>query len=320
MTATPLTETPLPRAEALRPPEPAEHPAGRRNRRVDALTATLFVSPAMLAFFVFVIIPAIGGLLLAFFEWDLFGTPVFVGLDNITRMFVDPDMWQALGVTVIFVVMGVIPTIIVGFVLAVVVNSNMPGVAAWRVLYFTPMIASAAVAGIIWVNLYNGRSGLVNQFLALFGVDGPNWLSDPTWARPALVVMMIWGALPIVIILYLAGLQRVPEDIYAAASLDGAGKWRQLWSMTWPNVWSTTLLVAVLQAVGFISGSFEIALIMTDGGPLGTTQSLALYSYKVAFSERDIGYGSALSLFQLVLLIVIVVVARMVTRFRKERS
>jgi multiple sugar transport system permease protein len=320
VTATPLTETPLPRAEALRPPEPAEHPSGRRNRRVDALTATLFVSPAMLAFFVFVIIPAIGGLLLAFFEWDLFGVPVFVGLDNITRMFVDPDMWQALGVTVLFVIMGVIPTIIVGFVLAVVVNSNMPGVAAWRVLYFTPMIASAAVAGIIWVNLYNGRSGLVNQFLALFGIDGPNWLSDPTWARPALVIMMIWGALPIVIILYLAGLQRVPEDIYAAASLDGAGKWRQLWSMTWPNVWSTTLLVAVLQAVGFISGSFEIALIMTDGGPLGTTQSLALYSYKVAFSERDIGYGSALSLFQLVLLIVIVVLARVVTRFRKERS
>lgn len=319
MTATPVKETP-PRADVSLPSEPTAHPAGRKNRRVDALTATLFVSPAMLGFFIFVIVPAIGGLVLAFFEWDLFGAPVFVGLDNIIRMFTDPDMWQALGVTVLFVVMGVIPTIIVGFVLAVVVNSNMPGVAAWRVLYFTPMIASAAVAAIIWVNLYNGRSGLVNQFLALFGIDGPNWLSDPTWARPALVIMMIWGALPIVIILYLAGLQRVPEDIYAAASLDGAGKWRQLWSMTWPNVWSTTVLVAVLQAVGFISGSFEIALIMTDGGPLGTTQSLALYAYKVAFTERDIGYGSALSLFQLVLLIVIVLLSRAVVRFRKERS
>lgn len=320
MTATELTQAPLPRVDTPGPPHRTEHPSGRRNRRVDAITATIFVSPAMLAFLVFVIIPAIGGLLLAFFEWDLFGTPVFVGLDNITRMFVDPDMWQALGVTALFVVLGVMPTIIVGFVLAVVVNSNMPGVAAWRVLYFTPMIASAAVAAIIWANLYNGRSGLVNQVLAVFGIDGPNWLSDPTWALPALVLMMIWGALPIVIILYLAGLQRVPEDIYAAASLDGAGKWRQLWSMTWPNVWSTTLLVAVLQAVGFISGSFEIALIMTDGGPLGTTQSLALYSYKAAFAERDIGYGSALALFQLVLLILIVAVARVVTRLRKERS
>lgn len=320
MTAPPLTKTSPPSADATRPIEPAAHPSGRRNRRVDALTATLFVSPAMIGFFVFVIVPAVGGLVLAFFEWDLFGTPVFVGLDNIVRLFTDPDMWQALGVTVLFVVMGVIPTIIIGFLLAVVVNSNMPGIGVWRVLYFTPMIASAAVAAIIWVNLYNGRSGLVNQFLALFGVDGPNWLSDPTWARPALVIMMIWGALPIVIILYLAGLQRVPEDIYAASSLDGAGKWRQLWSMTWPNVWGTTMLIAVLQAVGFVSGSFEIALIMTDGGPLGTTQSLALYSYKVAFSQRDIGYASALSLFQLVLIIAIVLLSRAIIRTRKERS
>lgn len=315
-----MTVTPSRPVEPPRQAEPAERSPGRKDRRGDALVAALFVSPAMLAFTVFVIVPALGGLVLAFFEWDLFGTPVFVGLDNLARLFTDPAMWQALGVTALFVVLGVIPTILVGFVLAVVVNVNMPGIGAWRVLYFTPMIASAAVSAIIWVNLYNGRSGLVNQFLALFGVDGPNWLADPTWALPALVLMMIWGALPIVIILYLAGLQRVPEDIYAAASLDGAGRWRQLWSMTWPNVWGTTLLVAVMQAVSFVSGSFEVALIMTDGGPLGTTQSLALYSYKVAFTERDIGYGSALSLFQLALIIGVVVLSRAIVRFRKERG
>ncbi|GAA4708406.1 multiple sugar transport system permease protein [Promicromonospora umidemergens] len=315
-----MTVTPSRPVEPPRQAEPAERSPGRKDRRGDALVAALFVSPAMLAFTVFVIVPALGGLVLAFFEWDLFGTPVFVGLDNLARLFTDPAMWQALGVTALFVVLGVIPTTLVGFVLAVVVNVNMPGIGAWRVLYFTPMIASAAVSAIIWVNLYNGRSGLVNQFLALFGVDGPNWLADPTWALPALVLMMIWGALPIVIILYLAGLQRVPEDIYAAASLDGAGRWRQLWSMTWPNVWGTTVLVAVLQAVSFVSGSFEVALIMTDGGPLGTTQSLALYSYKVAFTERDIGYGSALSLFQLALIIGVVLLSRAIVRFRKERG
>lgn len=315
-----MTVTPSRPVETPRQAEPAQRSPGRKDRRGDTLVAALFISPAMLAFTVFVIVPALGGLVLAFFEWDLFGTPEFVGLDNIARLFTDPAMWQALGVTALFVVLGVIPTILVGFVLAVVVNVNMPGIGAWRVLYFTPMIASAAVSAIIWVNLYNGRSGLVNQLLALFGVDGPNWLADPTWALPALVLMMIWGALPIVIILYLAGLQRVPDDIYAAASLDGAGRWRQLWSMTWPNVWGTTVLVAVLQAVSFVSGSFEVALIMTDGGPLGTTQSLALYSYKVAFSERDIGYGSALSLFQLALIIAVVVLARAIVRFRKEHG
>lgn len=272
----------------------------------------------MLAFTAFVILPAIGGLVLTFFDWDLFGAPQWVGLDNIVRLFGDADMWQSLWVTALFVLMGVVPTILIGFVLAVLVNTKLPGIGAIRVFYFAPMIASAAVASLIWVNLYSGH-GLVNQALSLFGINGPIWLSDLTWARPALVIMMIWGGLPIVIILYMAGLQRVSDDIYAAASLDGASKWRQIWSMTWPNVWGTTILIAVLQAVSFVSGSFEVALIMTDGGPLGTTQSIALYSYKVAFSERDIGYASALSLFQLVLMIAIVLLVRVIVRIRKER-
>ena len=303
--------------EDERPPDRSH--GYRRGRRVDTLTAAAFLTPGMLAFALFVIVPALGGLVLTFFRWDLFGTPQWVGLENITRLFGDAEMWQALGVTALFVLMGVLPTILIGFVLAVLVNTKLPGIAAIRVLYFAPMIASAAVTSLIWVNLYS-PNGLVNQALSWVGVNGPNWLSDLTWARPALVVMMIWGGLPLVIILYLAGLQRVPDDIYAAASLDGAGKWRQVWSMTWPNVWGTTVLIAVLQAVSFVSGSFEIALIMTDGGPLGSTQSIALYSYKVAFSQRDIGYASALSLFQLVLMIAIVVLVRGIVRFRKERG
>lgn len=298
----------------MRPTDLPRRSSNGRARRGDTLAATAFVTPALVAFVAFVIVPAIGGLVLAFFSWDLFGIPKFVGLKNIVRLFSDDDMWHALGVTALFVITGVIPTILIGFLLAVVINAKLPGVPALRVAYFTPMIASAAVAALIWVNLYSERFGLVNQFLSLFGIRGPNWLSDPTWARPALVIMMIWGALPLVMILYLGGLQRIPEDIYSAAAIDGAGRWTTLWQMTWPNVWGTTLLIAVLQAVGFISGSFEIALIMTDGGPLGTTQSLALYSYKVAFTERDIGYASALSLWQLVILGAIVGASRAVTR------
>lgn len=317
--STPIMNAPLPSQGESQSSPPVERPSSRRSKRVDAMTATAFITPGLLAFAVFVIVPAIGGLVLTFFEWDLFGAPEWVGADNIVRLFTDTAMWQSLVVTALFVVMGVVPTIIIGFLLAVIVNSNLPGVAFFRVFYFAPMIASAAVAALIWVNLYSQRYGLVNQVLSWVGIEGPNWLSDPTWARPALILMMIWGGLPLVIILYLAGLQRVPEDIYAAASLDGAGKWRQLWSMTWPNVWGTTLLIATLQAVSFISGSFEIALIMTDGGPLGTTQSLALYAYKVAFSDREIGYASALSMFQLAILIGIVLLVRVITRFRKER-
>lgn len=317
--STPILDVSVSRPGAEKPPDRADDPARRRGKHHDALTAAAFLTPGLLAFALFVILPALGGLALTFLQWDLFGTPKWVGLANVSRLFGDADMWHALGVTVLFVVMGVVPTVLIGFLLAVLINTKMPGVGVIRVFYFAPMIASAAVSSLIWVNLYNSK-GLVNQVLAWVGVDGPNWLSDLTWARPALVVMMIWSGLPLVIVLYLAGLQRVPDDIYAAASLDGAGKWRQVWSMTWPNVRGTTLLITVLQAVGFVSGSFEVALIMTDGGPLGTTQSLALYAYKVAFAERDIGYASALSLFQLVLMVAVVLLVRTIVRFRREHS
>jgi len=313
---TSTTVAPHSSAEADRPAG-RDSPARQRTKRIDTLTATAFLTPAMIGFILFVIIPALGGLALSFFQWDLFSPPQFVGLDNIVRLFSDPDMWHSLGVTALFVIMGVIPTVVIGFLLAVLVNTRLRGVSVLRVFYFAPMIASAAVASVIWAALYDPRFGLVNQALGWISIDGPSWLSSTTWARPALVIMMIWGALPIVIILYLGGLQRVPDDIYAAASLDGAGGWRQLWSMTWPNVWPTTLLVTVLQAVGFVSGSFEVSLIMTNGGPLGTTQSLALYAYKVAFSDRDIGYASALSLFQLVLMGAIVLLVRALIRVRK---
>lgn len=284
----------------------------------DGRAAAAFVTPAMALFALFVLAPAVAALGLSFFDWDLFGPLQFAGLDNVLRLFGDVQMWRALGVTVLYIVLGVAPVTILGFLLAVLLNTQISGVGVLRILYFAPMVASIAVVSVVWANIYNPRSGLLNQVLAFFGIEGPNWLTDPFWALPALVVVMIWAALPLVIILYLAGLQRVPDDIYAAASLDGAGRWRQLWSMTWPNVRATTLLVLALQGVGFVSGSIEIALLMTNGGPLGATQSLALYAYKVAFEHRDIGYASALTLLQLVLLALVVIVVRAVARSRKE--
>ncbi|MFI0938471.1 carbohydrate ABC transporter permease [Streptomyces sp. NPDC021020] len=288
-----------------------------RRRRRDTLAAVAFLTPSMVAFTLFVILPALGAFGLSFFDWDLFGTPRWVGLDNFSRLFQDSEMWDSLRVTVEFVVLGVIPTIVIGFVLAVLINSRMRGIGALRILYFAPMVASSAVAAVLWSYMYDDRAGVVNRVLGWVGIDGPAWLSSTTWALPALTVMMIWLGLPLVMILYLAGLQRIPADIYAAASLDGAGRWRQLWSITWPNVGSTTVLVATLQLINFVSGSFEVSLIMTNGGPLGHTQSLALYAYQTAFHQTDMGYASALSLFQLVLIALVVGLIRLITRMRR---
>ncbi|MHC9042954.1 carbohydrate ABC transporter permease [Microbacterium saperdae] len=274
----------------------------------------------MIAFLIFVVLPALVGLGLSFFDWDLFSTPEFVGVDNFVRLIGDAAMWKSLGVTALFVIMGVLPTTVLGFCLAVVANSGIRGASAFRILYFLPLVASSAVASAIWINIYQPRAGLLNSIIGLFGVQGPAWLTDPATARPALVLMMIWSALPVVIILYIAALQRIPDDLYSAAALDGANKWRQLWSITWPSVAGTTGLVLVLQLIGFLGGTLETALIMTGGGPLGETTSLALYAYNVGFERREVGYASAVSLFQLAILAVGFVLYRIVMHGRTARA
>lgn len=289
------------------------------RRRTDAVAAAAFLSPAMIFFTIFVIVPALGGLGLSFFDWNLFNDPTFVGLDNVSRLFSDEEVWQSLLVSLTFIVLGVVPTTVIGFMLAVIASSARPVMSSLRVLYFAPLVVSSAVSAVLWSNLYQHDYGLLNQLLALVGVKGPNWLTDLAFAQPALVVVLIWSSLPIVIILYIAAIQRVPEDLYAAAALDGAGKWRQLWSITWPNVLPTSLVIIVIMILTFLGGTLELALLMTGGGPLGRTTSLALYAYQVAFQQHEMGYASALSLFQLILIIAIFLVGRGVVRVWKAR-
>lgn len=276
------------------------------------MNAGLFLTPALALFTVFIVIPTVAVLALSFFRWNFFADPVFVGFDNFARLANDPQALQALGVTLSFLVLGVVPTVLIGFLLAVLVNANIPGIGVLRVLYFVPVVVSVAVSAVLWTFLYNPRQGPLNALFGIFGLHAPNLLSSTKFALPALVVMMIWASLPIVIVLYLAGLQRIPDDIYAAAALDGAGPWRVLWSMTWPNVASTTVIVGVLQIINFTAGSLDLSLIMTEGGPLRSTTALGLYAYQEAFSRQDVGYAAVLSVLQMFLIIALVLVGRLV--------
>ena len=281
-----------------------------RVRFVSTFSAWVMLAPAVIIFATFVLVPALVGIGLSFVEWNFFNTPTWVGVENYVTLFADAKAWESLLVTLQYVVLGVIPTVLIGFMIAVLINSNMPGIPALRVLYFVPVVLSVAVSAVLWSFIYDARQGPIGALFRIFGLTAPDFLNSETLALPALVVMMIWLALPIVVILYLAGLQRVPEDIYSAAALDGAGSWRMLWSMTWPNVMPTTFVVAVLQIINFVANSLDVALIMTGGGPLGATRSLSLYSYERAFNFQDVGYAGALSILQLVLVVGIVVVGR----------
>lgn len=285
-----------------------------RYRRSDAASAWILLAPALILFVTFIIVPTMAGFGLSFFRWNFFDDPVFVGIANFVKLATDSAAWGSLGVTLLFVLLGVVPTIVIGFMLAVLINSNMPGVAYLRVLYFVPVVLSVAVSAVLWAFLYDPRQGPLGALARAFGLEPVDFLRNDTLALPALVVMMIWLALPIVIILYLAGLQRVPEDIYAAAALDGAGPWRTLWSITWPNVASTTFVVALLQVINYVASSLDVSLIMTNGGPLGATTALSLYAYRQAFTNQDVGYASVLSVLQLVVIVAIVGLGRLVIR------
>lgn len=286
----------------------------RRYSRHDSAAAWVLMTPALVLFITFIVVPTIAALALSLFEWHFFDMPQWVGFANFERMMQDADTWKSLGVTFQFVLLGVVPTIMIGFMLAVLVNAGIRGIGVLRVLYFVPVVVSVAVSGVIWSFLYDSRSGPIASALRAVGISMPDVLNSQQLAVPALVIMMVWGGLPIVIILYLAGLQRISPDIYAAAALDGAGAWRTLWSITWPNVASTTMIVAVLQIIGFVAGSLDLALIMTGGGPLGATRALGLYAYENAFAYQDVGYATALSVLQLVVIVSIVAVGQMIIR------
>ena len=286
----------------------------QKYSRFDTASAWILLTPALILFIIFIVIPTLAGFALSFYQWNFFDAPVFDGLANFAKLATDPAAWLSLGVTLLFVLLGVIPTILLGFILAVTINVNMPGVSVLRVLYFVPVVLSVAVSAVLWTFIYDPRQGPIAAMLRAFGIPSPDILQSEALAVPALVLMMIWLALPVVIILYLSGLQRVPADIYDAAALDGAGPWRVLWSMTWPNVAGTTFVVAVLQIINFVSSSLDVSLIMTNGGPLGATRGLSLYAYQQAFVNQDVGYASALSVLQLIVIVGIVAVGRLIIR------
>lgn len=236
----------------------------RRRSTRDTAAAVLFVGPNLVAYTLFVLVPVITGVVLGFYQWNLFDTPTFVGLENYTRIAEDPLAVTALWNTVLFLVFGVFPTIIIGFLFASLINVDRTGVGTIRVLYFVPLVVSAPVSAVLWTWLYRSEGGIVNSVLGLVGIEGPSWMISTTWALPAMTVMLVWMSLPLVVILYLAALQRVPAMLYEAAQLDGAGVWVRLWRITWPQVGTMTLLVFALQVVNFLSAPLEVSLIMTD--------------------------------------------------------
>lgn len=267
-----------------------------RGSQQDGFGGFVFIVPNFIGFLAFTFLPVLASLAMSFTDWDLITPPRYVGLDNFRALLTsDPDFWRYWGNT-LFLMAG-IPFMVVGsLLLAVLLNRKLRGIVVFRTIYFLPTISAGIAIYILWRWMYNPDYGLVNSWLACVGIRGPGWLSSVVWAKPALVVMSIWMGLGGTnMILYLAALQSISPELYEAAEIDGAGRWQQLWRVTWPLVTPTTFFILVMNCIAGFQGGFEAAYVMTNGGPAGATTSVSFYIYRLAYEWYRMGYAASVA-------------------------
>ena len=252
----------------------------------DWLPAVGLIGPNIAMYTVFISIPILFAIFLSFTTWGLVGAPHFVGLANYREMFNDPMVLTSIVTTLLFLAFGVIPTVVLGLLLAMLINYPVRFITALRTLYFVPAVVSFAASAVLWNWIYRPGEGVLDFLLYKVGIVGPAWLGNTRTALPALAIINIWLSLPVATILYLAALQRIPEALIEAAMLDGAGAFRRLRYIIVPGIRNMTILVAIVEILSFSNGSFDLVNIMTAGGPVNaTTYFHILYFYGRFFTD-----------------------------------
>ncbi|WP_035778184.1 sugar ABC transporter permease [Arthrobacter sp. 35/47] len=269
----------------------------RRSRlhRQEHLTALAFVALPVIGFLLFTLYPMLFSVYASFTNWNGLTAPVFSGLDNYIAMVKDPYFLEAMYNT-FFLMLGIPIGLVISLALALAMNRKMRGSTFFRTVYYVPVISSIAAVAILWQWAFNGDFGLINQILALVGIDGPNWLQDTATVKPALIVMAIWKGLGFSMLLYLAALQSVPRHLYEAAALDGAGAWKQFRHITVPMVRPVTFFLVVTSVIGGSQVFVEINIMTPTGGPEFSSATIVWYIWQKAFDNLQMGYASAMSI------------------------
>lgn len=281
-----------------------------RNLRSEK-AGYLFILPWFLGLLLFTLGPMLFSFFLSFSKWDIITgiqSIEFVGLDNFKAIFQDELFYQSLKVTFIFALVSVPLYQIMSLLIAMLLNMRARGMKFFRLIFFMPSVIPAVAVSMMWIMIFNPEYGILNRALGWFGIEGPAWLQDPKYALGALIVMGIWG-IGNTIIIYLSGLQGVPEELYEAAELDGAGRLRRFASVTIPMISPTIFFNLIMGIIGGFQ-YFTQAFVMTNGGPLNSTLFYNLYLYNKAFVSYEMGYASALSwiLFAIILIFTLIVI------------
>ncbi|WP_217708776.1 carbohydrate ABC transporter permease [Nonomuraea rhodomycinica] len=274
------------------------------RRRLGDWYAYLFIGPSLLGVVAFLLLPVVIVFALSLFRWELLSAPVFVGLENYARLAGDGEAWHSLWVTVLYVLLCIPLQTVLALALALMLDRRIKGVRILRSLFVIPWMATPIVMGLVWDWIFDPRDGALNRALDLVGVAGPDWLSDPAWALPAVALVNIWQHTGYTMLFFLAGLQGIPKELYDAAATDGATPAQRFWKITLPLLNPTMFFVTVTNLIGAFQ-AFDTIFVMTDGGPGGSTDVLNFRIFGTAFREFDFGYASTLSmlLFAVILLV-----------------
>lgn len=267
-----------------------------------------FISPWLIGFIGLTLGPILFSIYMSFTDWDLFQSPNFVGLDNYTTLLTDdPIFWKSVGNTFYYALISVPLGLAISLWVAYYLNKKLKGITFFRVLYYLPSVVPVVAASLLFIQLFAPTQGLINQMLSLFGIEGPRWLLDAQWVKPSLIIMSLWGVGGGVVLL-LAGMKGVPQELYEAASIDGASGRQSFFSITFPMLTPIIFFNLVTGIIGSLQ-TFAQVFIVTSGGPDNASQMVVPYLFENAFRFYKMGYASAIAwiLFIMILLLTLIV-------------
>jgi multiple sugar transport system permease protein len=292
-----------------------------RRRRIfqrRARAGRLFVAPNLAAVAVFMLFPLGFSLYMSVQQWDLFSTPNFVGLANFHNLFTtDPLFLIAVRNTVVFTVGTIVPTILISLVVAALLNRKVKGIGIFRTVVFMPLAVSSVVMAVVWQFVFNTDNGLLNIMLGWIGIGPIPWLIEPKWAMVSLCLVSVWRSVPFASVILLAAMQGVPETLYEAARIDGAGELRQFVSITVPLIRGALSFVLIISIIHAFQ-AFDLVYVLTggNGGPETGTYVLGIMLFQRAFAFLEFGYASALAWVMFAILLVLTVLQLRLTRRR----
>ena len=290
-----------------------------RSRKLhahQARMAYLFISPAILLFSVFTVVPVFMAFYLSFTNYDVLSRMDWVGLSNYRKLYTDTLLWQTFRNVLFYTVIFVPLNILTSLLIALLLNKAIRGVKVFRTLNYLPTLTSAVAAATVWLWVLHPEFGLLNGFLSYFGVTGPAWLSETRTAMASVIMVTLWQAVGSNMVIYLAGLQGVPDYLYESAKLDGANAVQRFRYITWPQLRPTTFLVSTMSIIGALQ-LFDQAFVLTQGGPGNVTKTPVYLIYQQGFNQLQMGYASAQAF---VLAIAILIFSTINMRFNKSEE